>query len=430
MLGRMELTGTVKAIIYRSEDTGFTVLELTNEAGEDMTAIGEMPLAGVGERVELTGQWTEHKTYGHQFRVETCKTLAPATLTALKNYLASGLIKGVGESTAQAIVQTFGMETLDVLEKEPARLAEVPGIGQIRAQTIGASYGAQLGLRDIMLGLQKYGVTIGQAMKLYKIYGELCLAKIEENPYRLIDDVEGIGFKTADAIARNGGVEPDAPYRLRAGLKYTLQWARQEGHTYLPREKLVEVAAGLLQADIAPVERTLTELLLEGQLIQEQLPGEDGIFLPGMFRTEQDCALRLLRLQGQSALDNPFFRPKAQIARLEQQLDITLAPAQRQAVELALKAGALVITGGPGTGKTTILRFVITLLEEMGTEYALCAPTGRAAKRMGEATGRDASTIHRLLEYSYGEGGFGRNAENTLLADVVIVDEMMSLIHI
>ena len=424
MLGRMELTGTVKAIIYRSEDTGFTVLELTNEAGEDMTAIGEMPLAGVGERVELTGQWTEHKTYGHQFRAETCKTLAPATLTALKNYLASGLIKGVGESTAQAIVQTFGMETLDVLEKEPARLVEVPGIGQIRAQTIGASYGAQLGLRDIMLGLQKYGVTIGQAMKLYKIYGELCLAKIEENPYRLIDDVEGIGFKTADAIARNGGVEPDAPYRLRAGLKYTLQWARQEGHTYLPREKLVEVAAGLLQADIAPVERTLTELLLEGQLIQEQLPGEDGVFLPGMFRTEQDCALRLLRLQGQSALDNPFFRPKAQIARLEQQLDITLAPAQRQAVELALKAGALVITGGPGTGKTTILRFVITLLEEMGTEYALCAPTGRAAKRMGEATGRDASTIHRLLEYSYGEGGFGRNAENTLLADVVIVDEM------
>ncbi len=420
----MELTGTVKAIIYRSEDTGFTVLELTNEAGEDMTAIGEMPLAGVGERVELTGQWTEHKTYGRQFRAETCKTLAPATLTALKNYLASGLIKGVGESTAQAIVQTFGMETLDVLEKEPARLAEVPGIGQIRAQTIGASYGAQLGLRDIMLGLQKYGVTIGQAMKLYKIYGELCLAKIEENPYRLIDDVEGIGFKTADAIARNGGVEPDAPYRLRAGLKYTLQWARQEGHTYLPREKLVEVAAGLLQADIAPVERTLTELLLEGQLIQEQLPGEDGIFLPGMFRTEQDCALRLLRLQGQSALDNPFFRPKAQIARLEQQLDITLAPAQRQAVELALKAGALVITGGPGTGKTTILRFVITLLEEMGTEYALCAPTGRAAKRMGEATGRDASTIHRLLEYSYGEGGFGRNTENTLLADVVIVDEM------
>lgn len=420
----MELTGTVKAIIYRSEDTGFTVLELTNEAGEDMTAIGEMPLAGVGERVELTGQWTEHKTYGRQFRAETCKTLAPATLTALKNYLASGLIKGVGESTAQAIVQTFGMETLDVLEKEPGRLAEVPGIGQIRAQTIGASYGAQLGLRDIMLGLQKYGVTIGQAMKLYKIYGELCLAKIEENPYRLIDDVEGIGFKTADAIARNGGVEPDAPYRLRAGLKYTLQWARQEGHTYLPREKLVEVAAGLLQAEIAPVERTLTELLLEGQLIQEQLPGEDGIFLPGMFRTEQDCALRLLRLQGQSALDNPFFRPKAQIARLEQQLDITLAPAQRQAVELALKAGALVITGGPGTGKTTILRFVITLLEEMGTEYALCAPTGRAAKRMGEATGRDASTIHRLLEYSYGEGGFGRNAENTLLADVVIVDEM------
>ncbi len=418
------LSGTVKTIIFRSEETGFTVLELTDESGDEITAVGEMPLAGVGERVELTGVWTEHKTYGRQFRASTCKTLAPATLTALKNYLASGLIKGIGESTAQAIVQTFGMESLHIMENEPERLIEVPGIGPVRAETIAASYGTQRGLRDIMLGLQKYGVTIGQALKLYKIYGDLCLAKVEENPYRLIDDVEGIGFKTADAIARKGGVEADSPFRLRAGIKYTLQWARQEGHTYLPWEKLAEVSTGLLQTELRPVERAMEELVAESQLVLEELEGERALFLPGLFRMELGCASRLLLLCRHAPLENPFFRPKAQIRRLEEQLQLSLAPEQQRAVELALTSGVLVITGGPGTGKTTILRFVITLLEEMGLEYELCAPTGRAAKRMGEATGKEARTIHRLLEYGYGEADFGKNEENTILTDVVIVDEM------
>lgn len=419
----MELSGTVKTIIFRSEDTGFTVLELTDQSGDELTAVGEMPLASVGERIELDGEWTEHRAYGRQFRAASCKTLAPATLAALKNYLASGLIKGVGESTAEAIVQSFGMETLEVLENTPERLVEVPGIGRVRASTISASFAAQRGLRDIMLGLQKYGVTVGQAMKLYKIYGELCLAKIEENPYRLIDDVEGIGFKTADAIARSGGVEPDSAYRLRAGVKYTLQWARQEGHTYLPREKLVSVAADILGADVGPVERAIAEMVLTGDLVLEEVEGEAGVFLPGLYKMELDCASRLLILS-RPPLENPFFRPKAQISRLEGQLGVTLAEAQRRAVELALSSGVLVITGGPGTGKTTILRFIITLLEEMGLDYELCAPTGRAAKRMGEATGREARTIHRLLEYGFGEVGFGKNEENTILADVIIVDEM------
>ncbi|MEA4970615.1 MAG: ATP-dependent RecD-like DNA helicase [Candidatus Pelethousia sp.] len=419
----MELSGTVKTIIFRSEDTGFTVLELTDQSGDELTAVGEMPLASVGERIELSGEWMEHRAYGRQFRATACKTLAPATLAALKNYLASGLIKGVGESTAEAIVQSFGMETLEVLENAPERLVEVPGIGRVRAATISASFAAQRGLRDIMLGLQRYGVTVGQAMKLYKIYGELCLAKIEENPYRLIDDVEGIGFKTADAIARSGGVEPDSAYRLRAGVKYTLQWARQEGHTYLPGEKLVSVAADILGADVGPVERAIAEMALTGDLVLEQVEGEAGVFLPWLYKMELDCASRLLILS-RPPLENPFFRPKAQISRLEGQLGVTLAEAQRRAVELALSSGVLVITGGPGTGKTTILRFVITLLEEMGLDYELCAPTGRAAKRMGEATGREARTIHRLLEYGFGEAGFGKNEENTILADVIIVDEM------
>lgn len=419
----MELSGTVKTIIFRSEDTGFTVLELTDQSGDEITAVGEMPLAGVGERIELTGEWTEHRSYGPQFRATACKTLSPATLSALKNYLSSGLIKGVGESTAGAIVQTFGMEALDVLENEPERLTEVPGIGRVRAQTISASFAAQRGLRDIMLGLQRYGVTVGQAMKLYKIYGDLCLAKIEENPYRLIDDVEGIGFKTADAIARNGGVEPDSLYRLRAGLKYTLQWARQEGHTYLPQEKLACAAADILGADVGPVERALGEMLFGGELILEEVEGEEGVFLPALYRMELDCASRLLLLS-RPPLENPFFKAGNRIGRLERQLSISLDPAQRQAVELALTSGAMVITGGPGTGKTTILRFVITLLEEMGLGYELCAPTGRAAKRMAEAAGREARTIHRLLEYGYGDAGFGKNEENTVLADVILVDEM------
>lgn len=419
----MELSGTVKTIIFRSEDSGFTVLELMDHSGDEITAVGEMPLASVGERIELSGEWTEHRAYGRQFRAESCKTLAPATLAGLKNYLSSGLIKGVGESTAEAIVQIFGMETLEVLENAPERLVEVPGIGRVRAHTIAASFAAQRGLRDIMLGLQRYGVTVGQAMKLYKIYGDLCLAKIEENPYRLIDDVEGIGFKTADAIAQNGGVEPDSAYRLRAGVKYTLQWARQEGHTYLPEERLVSVAADILGTDVGPVERALGEMILSGDLVLETVEGEGGVFLPGLYRMELDCAQRLLLLSRPPS-ENPFFRTKAQISRLEGNLGITLAPAQRKAVELALTSGVLVITGGPGTGKTTILRFVITLLEEMGLDYELCAPTGRAAKRMGEAAVREARTIHRLLEYGFGEAGFGKNEENTILADVIIVDEM------
>ena len=419
----MELLGTVKTIIFRSENTGFTVLELTDQSGDEITAVGEMPLASVGERIELDGEWTEHRAYGRQFRVVSCKTLAPSTLASLKNYLASGLIKGVGESTAEAIVQSFGMDTLTVLENTPERLVEVPGIGRVRAAIIAASYASQRGLRDIMLSLQKFGVTVGQAMKLYKIYGDLCLAKIEENPYRLIDDVDGIGFKTADAIARSGGVEPNSTYRVRAGIKYTLQWARQEGHTYLPKEKLVSVAADILGADVAPVEQAVLDMRLSGDLVIDDVDGEEGVFLPGLYRMELDCASRLLMLS-RPPLENPFFRAKAQIKRLEEQLGITLAQAQRRAVELALTSGVLVITGGPGTGKTTILRFIITLLEEMGLDYELCAPTGRAAKRMGEATDREARTIHRLLEYGFGEAGFGKNEENTILADVVIVDEM------
>lgn len=420
-----EIKGTVKNIIFRNEENGFTVLELVDESGDEITAVGSLPLANVGERIEVSGTWTEHPTYGRQLRAESCRTLAPATLTALVNYLGSGLIRGVGESTAREIVGTFGLDTLAVLENMPERLTEVPGIGRLRAAKIAESFAAQRDMRDIMLALQEFGVTASQAMKLYKAYGKLCLAKIQENPYRLIDDIEGIGFLTADKIAQNAGVERDSEFRLKAGLKYTLQWARQEGHTYLPRESLIRIAASerVLGVDELPVERALEMLIIGGEVVYQAVGSVDGVFLPRMHFLESDCAKRLLQV-----LHTPspllFLDPKRQVTLLERELSISLAQQQREAVIRALTSGALVITGGPGTGKTTILRFILRIVQSMGLSCELCAPTGRAAKRMAEATGVPARTIHRLLEYGYGGEGFLRDEENPIETDLIIVDEM------
>lgn len=417
-----EIKGEIKTIIYRNEENGFTVLELIDASGEEITAVGSLPLCSVGERVELYGEWAFHKTYGQQFKAQRSKTLAPATLHALVSYLSGGLIKGIGESTARAIVSTFGTDTLSVMENEPQRLTEVPGIGMNRAATIGASFALQKDLRDVMMALQEYGVSVSQAMKLYKIYGPLCLGKIRENPYRLIEDVESIGFKTADKIAAAAGIERDSPFRLRAGLLYTLQWASREGHTCLPKEKLLEVAQDLLEAERLPLEATLQETLLSKDLIQKYIDDTEHIFLPVFAYLEQSCAQKLMECAKRPA---PLMLGlRSQIELLERELNISLAPQQKKAVELAMSHGVLVITGGPGTGKTTILQFVIHLADRMGLSYELCAPTGRAAKRMSEATQREARTIHRLLSYTPGGEGFGRNQEDPLLTDLVIADEM------
>ena len=420
-----ELSGVVKTIVFRNEENGYTVLELTDPSGDEITAVGPLPLANVGERIAVTGAWMEHPTYGRQFRAESCHTLAPATLTSLVSYLGSGLIRGVGESTAREIVNTFGMETLSVLENCPDRLREVPGIGKLRAAKIAQSFQTQQDMRDIMLALQAFGVTISQAMKLYRTYGNLCLAKIKENPYRLIDEVEGIGFITADKIAQNAGVEQDSIFRLKAGLKYTLQWARQEGHTFLPREDLIRIAASerVLKVDELPVERALDGLIIGGEVIYQPVGGVDAVFLPRMHFLESDCAKRLLQV-AQTPSPLLFIDPERQVSMLEGELNISLAPQQREAVVRALTNGVFVITGGPGTGKTTILRFIIRIIENMGLTCELCAPTGRAAKRMTEATGMSARTIHRLLEYGYGGEGFLRDEENPIEADYIIVDEM------
>ena len=420
-----EICGIVRTVIFRNEENGYTVLELTDADGDEITAVGPLPLANVGERIELSGSWADHPTYGRQFKAASSRTLAPATLTTLVSYLGSGLIRGVGESTAREIVNTFGMETLSVLENAPERLREVPGIGRLRAAKIAESYNTQRDMKDIMLALQDFGVTVSQAMKLYKAYGKLCLAKIKENPYRLIDDIEGIGFITADKIAQNAGVEADSAFRLKAGLKYTLQWARQEGHTFLPRDILVRIAASerVLGVEERPVENALDSLIIGGELLYQAVGSTDGVFLPRMHYLESDAARRLLQIAN---TPSPllFLDPEKQIKRLEKELNVSLAPQQKEAVLKALTSGALVITGGPGTGKTTILRFIIRIIESMGLSAELAAPTGRAAKRMTEATGMQARTLHRLLEYGFGGEGFLRNEENPIETDLIIVDEM------
>lgn len=414
----MELTGTIENIIYRNADNGYTVLELFSDEGEHITAVGSLALCNRGERVTLTGQYASHPKYGRQFKAASAKTLAPSTLSAIESYLGSGLIRGVGASTAHAIVQSFGMNTLDILDNAPERLLEISGIGKKRAAMIAASYQENMQMRDIMLALEPYGVTVTQALKLYRIYGGLCLARIEENPYQMIADVEGIGFVIADRIAQNvPGFSYDSASRLSAGILYALNLARMEyGHTYVPRASLISYAVKLLGVDEEAVSDTLDALIGKGELVYQMVGDDDGIFLPWVQRMEQSVAEKLIQLT-EKPIANPFLN-----LALTQNHSIQLAPQQYEAVEAVLNEGLLVITGGPGTGKTTIIRCITEILSDMQMDFALAAPTGRAAKRMTEATGCEAKTIHRLLEYIPGEG-FTRNDENPLFYDIVIIDE-------
>ena len=414
-----EISGVVNSIIYRNAENGWTVLELTPDEGEKLTVVGALPLASVGERVELVGDYASHPKYGSQFKAVQYRTLAPATLGAIESYLGSGLIKGVGAATAKAIVAKFGMDTLAVLDETPYRLSEISGIGAKRRDMILASYVENRMMRDILLALEPYGVTVNQAYKLYKIYGELCLSRIEENPYQIIRDVDGIGFVTADKIAQNvSGYTFDSESRLRAGILYALQSASSEyGHTYLPKDSLENYAGKLLGVPGERVLESLDILIERGDAVLQYVGETEGVFLPYLQRMEINIADKLLTLS-QKPVDNPFFDFEA--AQASQKLE--LSAQQRGAVLAALNEGVLVITGGPGTGKTTIIRFITAIMEGMGLSVELTAPTGRAAKRMSDATGHDARTIHRLLEYIPGEG-FQRDADDPLLCDMVIVDE-------
>lgn len=417
----MEIIGTVDRIIYRNAENGYTVLSLRTETADGyMTLCGSLPLASVGEQLRAEGSLKYHPKYGQQFAVTYAETLAPSTLAAIENYLAGGTIKGIGPAMARLIVNRFGMDTLQIMDKEPERLLEVSGIGRKKLEMISQSFGENRSMRDILMALAPYGITVNQAYRMYKTYGELALAKVQENPYQLIDDIDGIGFMTADAIAqRVAGFETNSAARLFAGIKYALQDARAEyGHTYLPYDKLVQKACGLLRVEQELLSDAVDAMIAEGSLVEQFVGEQRGIFLPYLARMEAYIAQKLLLLSEPPAA-NPFW----DVRQYERDLNLTLSESQRIAVSQALDAGVMIITGGPGTGKTTIIRCITHAMSGMGMTFALAAPTGRAAKRMTEATGADARTLHRLLEYNPQEG-FVRNRDNPLVYDLIIVDEM------
>ena len=383
----------------------------------------DLQAAAVGERIEVTGDWSEHRSYGMQFKASSYSIERPETLEDIEAYLASGLIKGVGPSTARAIVDVFGEASLDVLEFNPERLREIPGLGKSRAEKIAQSYAGVSGMRQSIMFLQKLGVSTAMAVKIHKHYGAETLERIKANPYQLVDDIDGVGFKSADKIARQLGLEHDSAFRTASGIRHILSEAGGEGNMFLPREELVERCAGLLEIEKAAVEDALESGILERRLITREVKGVAAVYLAPYYYAEVkvSASLMLLKNSAESVSGNI----DEDIKICEEETGIELAQGQREAVKAALSRGVAVITGGPGTGKTTAINCIIRIFTLKGKRVELAAPTGRAAKRMTEATGREARTIHRLLEYSPDDEGFkfARNAEAPLECDACIIDE-------
>jgi len=421
-----KLEAIVESIVYRNDDNGYTVAEVSS-GGEMRTAVGMVPQLMEGAKVELTGEWVSHAVYGLQFKISAVSVQAPDTLEGIARYLASGIVSGVGPVSAQRIVDHFGLETLEVIRYQPGRLTEVGGIGLSKAQAISEGFAEHYEMQSAMVFLQSLGISTGYATRIYRQYGAATEQSVRANPYQLVDDIEGIGFKTADRIARSMGVDERSLARMKAGLIHVLkESAAQEGHTCLPQKLLFQWAAKLLDEESAErLEEALARLAVDGRVVMESAGGEVMAWLPAFRYAERDVARRIFELtRGQEEL---FWADLGEVVDGEAaKKGIEFAKEQREAVVAALEGGVSVITGGPGTGKTTCINCIIGVLESAGLKAALCAPTGRAAKRMAEATGHEAKTLHRLLEYAAGEGGegyFKRDENNPLEADAIIVDE-------
>ena len=418
-----QLTAVVQETTFRNEDNGYTVLRVGTGRAQQ-TVVGVMPELSPGENVTFEGYWTEHPVYGRQFSASSCAITPPTGKSAIEKYLGSGLIRGIGPATAKLIVARFGERALDILDEQPQRLTELPGIGPKKAAMIAESYLQQMGMRRALVFLQNYGISPTLAMRIAKYYGEDTVELVRENPYRMVLDVEGVGFLTADRMALSMGIDPQSDFRIRAALFYLMgEAAVNGGHTYLPREMLLERACKMLRAEAELVDRQIAQGLLQKMLMGFSLPDcEQALCLPLYFHAEQEIALRLAQLMRA----RPYKRVAGldkRILQYEGELGVHFSALQKRAITSAVEEGVLVVTGGPGTGKTTIIRCIISLLKAEN-DILLCAPTGRAAKRMSEACGMEAKTLHRLLEYGGEEGDFARTQDNPLEFDTLIIDEL------
>ncbi len=416
----------VERITYRNEENGYTVLRCRAKGFQDLvTVVGSMPETHVGSVLQLEGEWRLDAKYGRQFSVSAFEETMPATAYGIEKYLGSGLVKGIGPKFAHRIVRAFGAETLDIIEETPERLLEVPGIGQVRVDRIRKSWAEQKEIRNIMLFLQGHDVSTGHATKIYKTYGADSIRVVQENPYRLADDIWGIGFRTADTIARRMGFEPDRPERLRSGLLYTLNRLADEGHCFATGHQLLQAGQELLEVEAGPLETVLRGMTDSQDLITEEYSADNGaretaIYLPPYYHAEAGTAKRLKELL--RALPSVTVRQEGLEERVQRRTGMQYDEVQLRAIRTAAESKVLVLTGGPGTGKTTTTQGMIAAFRETGAKILLAAPTGRAAKRLTESTGLEAKTIHRLLEMKPPEG-YQRNAENPLEGDVLIVDE-------
>jgi len=432
-----DLTGQIERITFRNEENGFTIAKVKVSGQADLIAVvGTLPAASPGEVLEMKGEWTQHPKFGEQFKVAACKSVVPASVLGIRKYLGSGLIKGLGPVMAERIVKRFGSETIDIIENNIERLAKVEGIGKKRMAMIKAAWDEQREVRDVMLFLQSHGVSTGYAAKIFRHYKERAIAVVRENPYQLAGDIFGIGFRIADGIAEKLGFSKDSKLRAEAGVLYVLEQFAEEGHVYFPYDLLIEECREILQVGREVVVQALSTLLAGRKIVVEDLnesPTEfrvdhKAVYLPRFYLGETAIAEKINRLLSAPQAIRKVDSAKA-LAWVQQQLHITLAANQAAAVRGALDHKVLVITGGPGTGKTTITHAILQIFFRLKTlsglkaKILLAAPTGRAAKRLSETTGREAKTIHRLLEFSFKKGGFQRHAENQLNCDLLIVDE-------
>jgi exodeoxyribonuclease V alpha subunit len=418
--------GLLERISYHNEENDFVVAKLRERDKRELTTIvGNLSGINPGESLKLTGKWVQNKRFGEQFQVETFEVTIPATLLGIQKYLASGLIKGIGPIMSERIVERFGLQTLEVIEKKPERLSEIEGIGPKRISMIRKTWQEQKGIKEIMIFLQGHGVSAAYSAKIYKQYGSLSIEMVRENPYRLAHDIYGTGFITADKIAQSLGIDRNSLIRAKAGLIYVLNQLTEEGHVYYPENQLIHKAREILHVDEEIIFQAVRELSKEKELFLEDLDPEGNlraVFLAPFYVAEKGVAQRLMNLKESPSNIRPIHPEKA-IEWVQQKLGIELARKQEEAVLLATASKVLIITGGPGTGKTTILTAILRIFQQLKLRILLAAPTGRAAKRMNEATGWEARTIHRLLEYSPHKGGFKKDQDDPLEADVVVIDE-------